>query len=306
MSRAIFGPVLSRRLGISLGIDPVPYKTCSFDCIYCQLGRTTRKTVERMEYISHKKILGELNRFLEEKRDRIDHITFSGSGEPTLNSETGRMLKEIKRMTDIPIAVLTNGSLLFREDMRQELRHADLVLPSLDAGTQRTFERINRPHESLTLEIIVEGVKKFAKDFDGEIWLEIMLVRGVNDDPKEVEMMKSMIEEIGPDRVQLNTVVRPPCEQVEQLDIHEMEKIRKFLGVKAEVIPASPPAGVESGSGMNMMMDLLRRRPCTTDEISRATGLHRNEVMKYINMLRAEHRIKEKRHDDRIYFVMTE
>ena len=180
----IFGPVPSRRLGFSLGVDTIPFKTCSLDCIYCQLGRTTNKTIERKEYIAGENILREIEEILKRKK-KIDYITFSGSGEPTLNSRMEEMITQIKRLTSIPVAILTNGTLLYQPRMREELMEADLVIPSLDAVSEEVFEKINRPHHKLKINEVIKGINTFSQEFRGKIWLEIMLVKGVNDFPGE-------------------------------------------------------------------------------------------------------------------------
>ena len=176
----LYGPVPSRRLGYSLGVDLLPFKTCSLSCIYCQLGNSPKKTIRRINPYSEKKILEEIKEFLKTGA-RVDFITFSGSGEPTLNKSIGWLIREIKKFTNIPVAVLTNSTLLSRAEVRKELAAVDVVVPSLDAATQRIFKKINRPHPSLRIEKIIEGLVKFRKEFKGQIWLEIMLVKGVND-----------------------------------------------------------------------------------------------------------------------------
>jgi len=174
MGKNVFGPVPSRRLGLSLGVDIIPYKTCSYNCIYCQLKETTDQRIERASFLPVDKILSEVKEAIA-KNERIDYITFSGSGEPTLNSDIGRLIAGTKEMTDIKVAVLTNGSLLYRPDVRRDLMKADLVKPSLDAASEKAFRKINRPHPALDLAKIIEGLRKFSEEFTGELYLEIML-----------------------------------------------------------------------------------------------------------------------------------
>jgi len=301
----VFGPVPSRRLGFSLGLDVIPYKTCSFDCVYCQLGQTANKTIQRREYVSKQLLIGELKSHLADDHDKVDYITFSGSGEPTLNSKIGEMLREVKRMTDIPVAVLTNGSLLFKKEVRDELRSADLILPSLDAVTQDTFERVNRPHHGLNIQDIIDGLKKFRKDFDNEIWLEVMLVKGINDGVGEIEQMVDIISEVNPDKIQLNTVIRPPCESFAMpVDANQMRKICKMLGKKAEIIASRARKAMKAyEKGMEKrILTLLKRRPCTIEDISNVLGIHRNEVVKYLEVLVDDRRIVKKVHKNQTYF----
>ena len=233
----IFGPVPSRRLGRSLGGDLVPYKTCSFDCIHCDLGRTTFKTTSRKSYVSTEDVQRELDLTLPPLEKKPDYITLSGSGEPTLNQNIGEIIHSIKHWTSIPVAVLTNGSLLFIEEVRKDLIEADVVLPFLDAINDVTFQCLNRPHPSLNIDEIISGLIQFRNEYRGQIWLEVVFCRGINDDKKEIERLKGIIERIQPDRVQLNTPVRPPAEEFAYpLTTHHLEEIREQLGDQAEII----------------------------------------------------------------------
>jgi len=232
----LYGPVPSRRLGYSLGVNIIPFKTCTFDCIYCQLSKTTYKTIERKEYVPTQEVLRQLKQVLSIEK-KIDYITFSGSGEPTLHSEIGKIIKTIKKMTSIPIAVITNGSLLFEKKLRSDLQNADLIVPSLNAVTDEIYKRIDQPHSSLNLEKIITGLRDFRREFKGLIWLEIMLIKGINDDLKHLQKIKTIITEINPDKIQLNTVVRPPNEKfAKPLNLKDLERIRDFFGYGCEVI----------------------------------------------------------------------
>ncbi|PXF61948.1 MAG: radical SAM protein [Candidatus Methanogaster sp.] len=294
----LFGPVPSRRLGRSLGLDITPYKTCTFDCIYCQLGRTTNKTVRRREYIAKDSVLHELRDFLQEGEEDTDYITFAGSGEPTLHSGIGEMIDVIKTMTDIPVAVITNGSLLFREDVRDDLSNADLVLPSLDAATTSVFRAVDRPHESLSVDRIIEGLMMFREVFEGELWLEIMFVRGVNDGADEITALSNAISAIDPDRVQLNTVVRPPYEDVAPVDEDVMVRIQEaFCGNFDVEIIAEERIEVRAD-----ILPLLERRPLTLDQIAGSLGMHRNETAKYLRELIEQGAVVETVHGGKRYF----
>jgi wyosine [tRNA(Phe)-imidazoG37] synthetase (radical SAM superfamily) len=283
----VYGPVPSRRLGFSLGVDLVPLKTCTLDCIYCQLGRTTRKTVLRRPYIETRWVLSDLNEALAHGQE-IDYITLSGSGEPTLNSEIGWIIEEIKAVSQTPVAVVTNGTLLSIKSVRRELSRADLVLPSLDAARQDVFESINRPYLNLRIERVIEGLKTFRDQFKGQIWLEVMLVRGINNGPDRIEPLGELIPELGCDRVQLNTVIRPPSEKYTRpLDYEEMARIRRDLGDECEIIPRFIPRDQRPyrKDVKQTIFDLLGRRPVTVREISEALGLHESEVIKYLESL---------------------
>ena len=205
----LFGPVLSRRLGLSMGVDLLPFKTCNLDCIYCELGRTTCLANCRDRFVQPDKVIREIRA---KKNDGFDHLTFAGSGEPTLSADLGDLIRISKEIVDTPVAVITNSTLFTSERVRKEVASADIVLPSLDAATQGTFKAINRPAPGLRIEDIIEGLRLFRKEFSGEIWLEVMLVKDVND--HEAEMIANAANSINPDRIQLNTVIRPPAEPV--------------------------------------------------------------------------------------------
>lgn len=287
--RHVYGPVYSRRLGRSLGIDLTPYKTCSYDCVYCQLGRTTVKTLERKPYVAADIILGEVAETLK-RSVKSDYITLSGSGEPTLNSDLGLIIKGIRNMSDIPVAVITNGSLLWRNDVRDELMLADLVIPSLDAGNELSFEYVNRPCHGLTLDKIVEGMCVFREMFKGSLWLEVFLLYGLNSTSSEVEKIAALAEKIAPDLVQLNTVLRPPSETfAEPVPLESMLKIKDSFSVKTEIImPYENYSGTvlsESEASEEEIMSMILRRPCTAEDISEGLGIHIAEVIKLIDRM---------------------
>jgi len=301
----VFGPVPSRRLGRSLGVDLVPYKTCTFDCIYCDLGKTTHKTPSRQSYVPPEEIQKELEFFLSVSDKKPDFITLSGSGEPTLNSNIGEIIRGVKEITSIPVAVLTNSSLLPLEEVRKGLLEADLVLPSLDAITPSLFEYINRPHSSLNIEEILSGLIQFRKQYRGQLWLEILFCRGVNDGKNEIEKLKEVIEKINPDRVQLNTPVRPPAEAFAfPLTLAQLEEIRETLGDKAEMISEfSAPMGEEFNSMKDAeILNLIKRRPCTAEDISKALGLHLGEVAKYLEKFLKEGVVHYRMHEHHCYY----
>ncbi|MHC1611223.1 MAG: radical SAM protein [Candidatus Methanospirareceae archaeon] len=209
-----YGPVPSRRLGRSLGVSPIPFKTCDYSCVYCQLGRTTHITIHRKDFFPPEEMLNEIRRVIEAESScgKVDFLTFVGEGEPTLCKSLGWLIRKTKEIADIPIAVDTNGSLLYREDVRNDLSEADVVMPSLDAGTAETFRRINRPHREIVFEAVVEGLVKFRQEYDGEIWAEVMLVKGLNDSAEELEAIKSRLRPLEPNRTYINVPIRPPAE----------------------------------------------------------------------------------------------
>lgn len=237
--RFIYGPVKSRRLGVSLGVNLTPYKTCSFNCVYCQLGQTTVNTLERQEFFKVDEIVAELKNFLARvdlKATPINYITLSGSGEPTLHSKIGEIIQNIKKLTTIPVAVITNSSLLFKEEVRRELSLADVIMPTLNAASKETFAKICRAHANLNLENIINGLVALRKEYKGKILLEVMLVQEVNDYLREIEALKKVIDEIKPDKIYLTLPERSPSEDwVRPPGVKTLNKIKKILGEKAEV-----------------------------------------------------------------------
>ncbi len=281
----IFGPVPSRRLGRSLGVDLVPFKTCSYDCIYCQLGRTTRKTVERREWVPLDAVLAELKGKL---ATEPDYITLSGSGEPTLFSRLDELIAGIRGMTDVPVAVLTNGSLLWQAEVRRQLADAHLVVPSLDAGNATLFNAINRPHESITFEAMLEGLIDFRAGYRGACWLEIFLLAGHTAIDEEVRRIAECVRRIGPDRVQLNTATRPTAEDYAvMVDRPRMAELAARFDPPAEVI--ADYRGVHAQSqfqaGRESVLEMVQRRPCSLDDIADGLNMHRNEAIKYVEEL---------------------
>jgi len=300
----VYGPVPSRRLGFSLGVDILPFKTCTLDCVYCQLGSSSRTTVRRKAFFDPKEVLAHVQGAIASGA-RIDHITFSGSGEPTLNRSIGGIIRGIKKMTDIPVAVLTNATLLSRTDVREALRAADVVVPSLDAATPGMFRRVNRPHRSLSLSRTLKGLAEFRRRYKGEIWLEIMLVKGMNDSPAHVRKLKEAIAAIRPDRVQLNTVVRPPAvKSAGPLNAAEMEKIREAIGVGCEVTVDFPKtAQVSSHGGLEAAIPaMVRRRPVTAEDIAASLGRDRASVRKALESLESAKKISRASFKGKTFF----
>jgi wyosine [tRNA(Phe)-imidazoG37] synthetase (radical SAM superfamily) len=282
--------VASRRLGRSLGVDIVPHKACTLNCIYCQVGRTSKLTIRRKEYVSIKAVLDELKQRLAEGL-QADYITISGSGEPTLNSCLGELIDGIRQITKIPIAIITNGTLLYRQDVRADCAKADVVLPSLDAGTEDVFRKINRPHKNISIEKLISGLCRFRKEYSGQIWLEVFLVEGVNTDSAQVTAIKEAIEKIQPDKVQLNTAVRPTAEKgVGRLDEQRLREIAAQLGNKAEVIAdfAQVVGGKDVRTQAEDVLAMLKRRPGTVEDISAGLGISGEEALEFIQVLQRQ------------------
>ncbi|MBN1845031.1 MAG: radical SAM protein [Sedimentisphaerales bacterium] len=302
MSSTIFGPVPSRRLGRSLGVDLVPYKTCTYDCIYCQLGRTTCKTSQRREWTPPADVLEELPGKL---AGEPDYITLSGSGEPTLYLRIGELIARIKEMTDVPVAVLTNGSLLWLPEVRRALLQADLVVPSLDAGSDWTFQYVNRPDPAISFETMLEGLARFRQEYSGAYWLEVFLIGGITTTEQEIKHLSDCLERIAPDRVQLNTVTRPPAENFAlPVPQDQVMDIASKLSVPAEVIADYRHVHAQTRfvATAEDILRLVQRRPCTIDDIAEGLGLHRHEVLKYVEDLSHQGRLVAEGQNNRLYY----
>jgi wyosine [tRNA(Phe)-imidazoG37] synthetase (radical SAM superfamily) len=299
-----YGPVPSRRLGMSLGVDIVPPKICTLDCIYCQVGRTTQRSLERQDFVDLEAVLAELDQKLK-TGTKADYITIGGSGEPTLNSRLGDLIDGIRQLTDIRVAILTNGTLLYRPDVRAECAKADVVIPTLDAADAAVFEVVHRPAPGITIEKLVSGLEQFRREFQGEIWLEVFLVAGVNTEPGQIEQLKGLIQRIRPDKVHLNTAVRPAAEpDVRAVPVETLEAIARQIGDHCEVIGA-PPAGGSRQHEKRAEADVisvLKRRPCSVADIVTGLAMEQEEVLKHLTHLQDLGIVTSQRRGDTTYF----
>ncbi len=236
----IYGPMRSRRLGASLGVSITPYKICNFDCVYCQLGKTPQHTVARGVYVPVQEVLAELKEWLAthpKQATGLAHITFSGTGEPTLHEGIGELIRGIKQISGVPVAVLTNAGLLDHAEVRSQLLEADILIPSLDAARQGPFERVDRPAVGIRVDAIIEGLVALRQEYRGQLWLEVMLVKGVNDHDDDLAALREAIARIKPDKVQLNSPVRVTAEAaVCAVDRATLERAQKLLGVACEIV----------------------------------------------------------------------
>jgi len=267
----IFGPVPSRRLGQSLGIDPIPQKTCNWNCVYCQLGRSVPMCNERREYIPCDTILAGLTQTLRSHSPgEIDWVTFVGSGEPTLHSGLGEMIRQVKAHTTIPVAIITNGSLLHLPEVRADLALADAVLPTLDAGSADLYRRINRPWPELTFDSLVEGLLAFRSEYSGKLWVEVMLIRGMNDSEEALRDLATVLERIQPDQVHLSLPVRPPAESwVQPADEEGLLHAQAILGDVARVLsPAQGEFDLRGCEDVNeAILSIITRHPMREDDL---------------------------------------
>ena len=284
--RHVYGPVPSRRLGLSLGVDVVPLKTCTLDCLYCQLGPTHRPTVERRPHVPVEEALGEVAAALRE-RPTPDFVTVSGSGEPTLHRGLGDLIDGLRGLTRIPIAVITNGTLLWLPEVRAACAKADLVLPSLDAGDPETFRRVNRPHREVTFEKLLSGLKALRAEYQGQIWLEVFIVRGITDNEEAVRHIARLTAEVRPDRVQLNTAVRPPAQSdLRPVAAERMAVLASLFDPPAEVVADyRGPHAKAHGAGAQVVLEMLTRRPATVEDLSAGLGLRPDEVVRLVEEL---------------------
>jgi wyosine [tRNA(Phe)-imidazoG37] synthetase (radical SAM superfamily) len=270
----VFGPVPSRRLGQSLGIDTIPLKTCNWNCVYCQLGRTQPLTNERRAYFPSDDILAQVEEALNNHTPgEIDWVTFVGSGEPTLHSEIGLLISRVKELTDLPVAVITNGSLLYLPQVRQALKTADAVLPSLDAGSAQLYRKINRPHPEVTFERLVNGLIAFRRQYTGKLWIEVMLMQGLNDSDEALDDIAGLLNRIRPDEVHINLPTRPPAETWVQPADEEalLRALVKFSDTARVVHPAEGAFDLSSSASvLEAVLGIITRHPMRQDQLEEA------------------------------------
>lgn len=267
----VYGPVPSRRLGRSLGVNPIPSKSCNFNCVYCQLGRTRGPVVDRRRFFPPEAILCELSQALQNHEEETDFITLVGEGEPTLSLDLGRFLTEIQSLTRIPTAVITNGSLLHCFGVRRELSTSDVVMPSLDAADEETFHRINRPPRGLELATVIDGLVQFRREYQGSLRVEVMLVKGLNDGEAQLRQLRLLLTRIEPDLVYLNTPIRPPAEPwVEPPDIEGLARAQDLLAPVIVEDAAEERAFATGGfdDPVEAILMITRRHPMRADQIA--------------------------------------
>lgn len=305
----LFGPVPSRRLGVSAGIDLVPYKTCSLNCLYCECGTTTKLTLKRKEYIPTEKVIKELNHFLQSAPE-IDYLTFSGSGEPTLHNHLGKIVNYLKEnYSHYNIALLTNGTLFYKYDsLYNEVKNIDLIIPSLDAVSENIFKKINRGINNLKSEEIISGLIKLRKEYHGEIWLEIFVIPGINDTKKEINNFNTIIKKIKPEKVQLNSLDRPGTEKnIKKPDFSNMKVFADSLDTKTEIITEFKNNNniKEFKSQLkNNIIETLKRRPCTKNDLAKILGKNNKKINKIIKKLMKKNLItKQKSTRGEFFFI---
>jgi wyosine [tRNA(Phe)-imidazoG37] synthetase (radical SAM superfamily) len=320
----LFGPVNSRRLGVSQGIDLLPPKTCNFNCIYCEINKAPQLSCMRGEHVPTEIILDEIDSLLEDaaRVNDIDVFTITASGEPTLHSGIGKVIRYIKKNSDKPVAILTNGSQFYLKEVRQDLLAADIVIPSLDAARPESFRRVNRPAKcSPDLETMIKGIADFSREFAGEVWLEILLVESINDSPEDIAALKNAIGRIGPTRVQLNTVARPPFESFAKPLTHKrMEEVKReieegFEGPVDILTGSWKNEPSDSGKGRegsvesvsldkaeDEIIEMLLRRPCTATDIAVTMSLEAERASEILKGMEIRGRVIVKIHGGKKYY----
>lgn len=302
----VFGPVPSRRLGRSLGVDLIPFKYCSYNCVYCQLGRTPQHAIDRREYVPMETLVEQIQEAMA-SGPKPDYITLAGSGEPTLYSRIGELIDRIHAMTDVPVDIITNGSTLWIDEVFNAVVKAELIIPTLTAGDAATFAKINRPSAEVTFDRLIAGLDHLAKVCPQKVWLEVFIVNNINDDPKQVRQIAELTNRFNFARVQLNTAVRPPAEhEVEPVSKQKLEELVKLFLPPAEIIAEFPKAkGVEHIQvSRETILEMILRHPCTLDDIVNGLGADRNQAAGAIEQLLKENKIlSEKRQDKDYYYV---
>ena len=297
MYQHLFGPVPSRRLGMSLGVDLVPHKVCTFNCVYCECGQTTRLTVARDEYVAVDEVLEELAHYLAH-HPHPDFFTLSGAGEPTLNSRLGEVLAFLRRRApEGRIAVITNGSLLDDPQVRAELAEVDVAMPSLDAASEAAFRRMDRPSPRVRLASLLAGLEAFRAEFRGEMWLEVVILPGYNDSAEDLRLLREALVRIRPDRIQLNTLDRPGTEAgLQPASREQLARIAADWGLDNVSVIASAPAAAPAEEGYRAdtgvaILETLARRPCTAEDLAHTLGRSAEDVVRQLAALEAEGRV---------------
>ncbi|RLD14605.1 MAG: radical SAM protein [Caldiserica bacterium] len=306
----VYGPVPSRRFGRSLGVNPIPLKTCNYSCVYCQLGRTKNFINERRSFFKKDLILSEIKEAVNEFNNEIDYITFVGEGEPLLSKDIGYLIQKVREFTDIKTALITNGALLMHEEVRREVIPFHVISPTLDAGSEEIFRLINRPFEGIKLADIVNGFINLRKEYKGEIWIEIMLVKGLNDKEEELLKIKNFLEKISPDKVYVNVPIRPPAEEWVKIPSEkEIEKAKRILknAIFINLEEQGIFEGREFGTPEEAILFLTRRHPLRIDQILKSIkGFERDKLLNSLNRLLKQGRVKKIKYRGKEFYLPSE
>jgi wyosine [tRNA(Phe)-imidazoG37] synthetase (radical SAM superfamily) len=294
----VYGPVPSRRLGRSLGIDPIPSKTCNFQCVYCQLGKTTNFTNVRKNYLPKNEIIAEMKEAIKQNEEKFDYITFVGSGEPTLYKDLKELILKAKEFSNRPICVITNGGLMYDEQVRATLMLADVVLPSLDAGNEKTFIKINRPHPSIKYNAVIQGFIDFNKSFTGKFWIEVMIMKGINDSKEELLLIKEQIDLIIPERIDINVPIRPPTENWVKIPDKSVISVLNEVFYEYNNInfPEIGKFGFYSSDFEKELLSIIERHPMRQEQILEtfsSKDLNKNQILKRLKQLESQKKIEK-------------
>ena len=305
----VYGPVPSRRLGRSLGIDPIPSKTCNYQCIYCQLGKTTNFTNNRKDNYPKDEIIAEMEQAIRINEENIDYITFVGSGEPTLYKSLEDLILRAKEFSKKPICVITNGALLYNMDVRNALLHADVVLPSLDAADEKSFIKINRPHPSIKFDMVIQGFIEFRRIFTGRFWIEIMIMKGINDSKEQLLKFKEKIDLIKPNRIDINVPIRPPVEEwVKIPDKNIIAILNEVFGQYYDInFPEMGVFGLYSSNFKEELLNIITRHPMRQDQIIdtfSSEHLSKDNIMQHLKNLEKEKKVKEIYYNGKIFWKL--
>ena len=305
----VYGPVPSRRLGRSLGIDPLPLKTCNYQCIYCQLGKTTNFTNERRNYYPKDEIIVEIEEAIKQNKNNFDYITFVGSGEPTLYKDLEELILKAKTFSNKPICVITNGALLHNEEVIKALLHSDIVLPSLDAGDERSFIKINRPHPDIKFESVIQGFIDFRSLFKGKFWIEIMIMKAINDSKKELLKIKEKIDLIKPDKIDINIPIRPPLEKwVKIPDKSIFVLLDEIFGSYSDIsLPEIGNFYLYSQDFEKELLNIIKRHPMRQNQIINtfsSNNFKKEDIIYRLKKLESKNKIKKSTYNNQIYWSL--
>ena len=305
----IYGPVPSRRLGTSIGIDPIPSKTCNYQCIYCQLGKTTTFTNVRKNYFPKKEIIAEMETAIKTNKNEFDYITFVGSGEPTLYKDLKDLILRAKELSEKPVCIITNGSLLYEKEVQDALICSDVVLPSLDAGDEKAFIKINRPHPSINFDKLIQGFIDFKKNFEGKFWIEVMLMKRVNDTKEELLKIKEKLDLIKPDRIDINVPIRPPVEKwVKIPDKNLITVLNEIFGDYTNIsFPEDGKFNIYSSNFENEVLSILERHPMRQDQIIEtfsSNGFNEEMIISHLKKLMDQKKIKEILYNNKVFWKL--
>ena len=306
-TKHIFGPVASHRLGASLGVDLIYHKLCTLNCMYCECGPTTFQTLKRRAYIPVSPVIAELNSVLPELEGKLNFVTFAGSGEPTLSTEIRPICDAVHSLTSTPIAMLTNGTILYRPDVIEDIQDIDVLIPSLDAADPDVFNILNKPHPDLDFYQYIEGLKQLKSVFKGKVWLEVLLVKQINDKPDHLKHLADIINEIDPDEIQLHTAIRPGAYPgIKKLSPEELEEAAAIMNIKPQKQASRKHIPINNSATLDgvttAILEVLQRRPSSQSDLIESLGFPPIRVIKGLNRLEHVRSIERIEENEKTFF----